>query len=150
MINVRRAKADEVAQIARYQVLMADESEGMVLDHETVLKGAKAVFEDAKKGFYLAAEVEGKMIGCLLVTLEWSDWRAKTMYWIQSLYVEPNYRRKGVFRMMYEYLKGEIAERDDVAGIRLYVDLGNVNAQKAYEAIGMNGEHYRLYEDVDN
>lgn len=149
MIQIRRAKLEEAEQVANYQVLMAEESEGMVLDYQTVLKGARAVFEDPKKGFYLAAETEGRMVGCLLITLEWSDWRAKTLYWIQSLYVESDYRRKGIFRSMYRFLKEEIAERGDVAGIRLYVDLGNVSAQKAYEALGMNGEHYRLYEDVD-
>jgi len=148
MINIRRAHRSEAEKIAQYQVLMAKESEGMKLDYETVLRGANAVFDDSQKGFYLAAEYEGVIVGSLLITLEWSDWRAQTLYWIQSLYVEPAFRRKGVFRSMYKFLKDEIAELGDIAGIRLYVDLGNTGAIRTYEALGMNGEHYQLFEDV--
>jgi ribosomal protein S18 acetylase RimI-like enzyme len=147
---IRKSKESEVSDIARYQVLMAQESEGMELDYETVFRGVSMVFQDSGKGFYLTAEDDGRMIACLMITLEWSDWRAKTVYWIQSLYVEPAYRRKGVFRSMYNFLKEEIAKRDDVAGIRLYVDLGNTRAIKAYEGIGMNGEHYKLFEDIES
>ena len=149
MIHIRRAKYTEVEQIAKYQVLMADESEGMQLDYHTVLRGVRAVFDDPKKGFYLVAQFTGQMVGCLLVTLEWSDWRAQMLYWIQSLYVEPAYRRKGIFKSMYTFLKEEIAEKGDIAGIRLYVDLGNTGAIETYKALGMNGEHYQLFEDVE-
>lgn len=148
MIQIRRAHVDESRQIAGYQVLMAEESEGMKLDEETVQRGVQAVFDDPSKGFYLVAESEEIMVGCLMITLEWSDWRASTVWWIQSLYVLPSFRRQGVFRQMYVWLKEEIANQDTVAGIRLYVDLGNINAQKAYESMGMNGNHYRLYEDI--
>lgn len=148
MITIRKARPEEAKQIASFQVTMAHESEGMVLDANTVEQGVAAVFQDPGKGFYLAAELDGELIGCLMVTLEWSDWRAKTVYWIQSLYVIPGHRRKGVFKAMYAYLKNDIQKSRDVAGIRLYVDLGNTSAIEAYEAIGMNGNHYRLYEDL--
>ncbi len=149
MTKVRRATKSEANSIAVYQVLMADESEGMDLDMKMVKKGVAAVFDDPQKGFYLAGEVDGYMVACMLVTHEWSDWRAKTIYWIQSLYVEPVFRKKGVFRSMYEFLKDEIAAKDDVAGVRLYVDIKNANAIEVYKSLGMNGEHYKLFEDID-
>ncbi len=149
MTSIRKAILKDAEKIARYQVLMADETEGMLLDFETVLKGVNAVMADPSKGFYLVSEHDGKVVGSLLVTLEWSDWRAKIIYWIQSLYVEPQFRRQGIFKSMYIYLKNEIAKRDDVAGIRLYVDKSNLAAQKVYHALGMNGEHYQLFEDID-
>lgn len=147
-ITIRKALPSEAEQIAGFQMLMADESEGMKLDHNTVLKGVRAVFRDPEKGFYLVACFGEELVACLMVTLEWSDWRAQTVYWIQSLYVVPESRRQGVFKSMYAYLKEQVADNKDVAGIRLYVDIGNLTAQKAYEALGMNGEHYRLYEDI--
>lgn len=147
---IRRAYPEEAVEIAAYQVLMAEESEGMKLDADTVRKGVQAVFQDASRGFYLAAVQDDRLIGCLLVTLEWSDWRAKTVYWIQSLYVLPDYRRQGVFKAMYDFLKMEVRSHPDAAGIRLYVDQGNDRAIRAYEAIGMNGNHYRLFEDMES
>lgn len=149
MISIRKGTIADSETIARYQVLMADETEGMVLDSDTVLRGVRAVMEDDWKGFYLVSEVEGKVVGSLLITLEWSDWRAKIIYWIQSLYVEPDYRRRGIFKSMYSFLNEEVASHEDVAGIRLYVDKSNVSAQEVYKALGMNGEHYQLFEDID-
>lgn len=149
MISIRKASIADAEVIARYQVLMADETEGMELDYETVLRGVSSAMQDSWKGFYLVSEIDNKVVGGLMVTLEWSDWRAKIIFWIQSLYVEPEYRRQGIFKAMYNYLKKEIATRDDVAGIRLYVDKSNARAQDVYNALGMNGEHYQLFEDID-
>jgi len=149
MISIRKASLADAAVIARYQVLMADETEGMKLDYETVLRGVSLAMKDSWKGFYLVSEIDNKIVGGLMVTLEWSDWRAKIIFWIQSLYVEPGFRRQGIFKAMYAYLKEEIAVRDDVAGIRLYVDKSNIRAQDVYNALGMNGEHYQLFEDID-
>lgn len=149
MIPIRKATIADAEVIARYQVFMADETEGMKLDYEVVLRGVSSAMKDSWKGFYLVSEIDEKIVGCLMVTLEWSDWRAKIIFWIQSLYVEPEFRRRGIFKAMYSYLKQEIAVRDDVAGIRLYVDKSNVRAQDVYNALGMNGEHYQLFEDID-
>ncbi len=147
-IDIRIATADDIKIITDFQVTMALESENMVLDREVVLRGVTAVMSDEAhyKGVYYLAEKEGEVIGCLMITKEWSDWRAGWVWWIQSLYVLPQHRRHGVFRTMYDFLKKTIYNSDDVRGIRLYVDKRNVRAQKAYESIGMNGEHYTTYE----
>ena len=125
---------------------MAKETEDLNLDPDTVQKGVKAIFDNPEKGFYLVTEEDGEVVASLMITYEWSDWRAKTTWWIQSLYVKPEHRKKGIYRKMYEHLKNKIKDDNTVGGIRLYVDKTNVKAQKAYEALGMDGEHYSMYE----
>jgi GNAT superfamily N-acetyltransferase len=125
---------------------MAQETEGINLEMETVLRGVGSVFDDPGKGFYLVARVDGRITGSLMITYEWSDWRARTVWWIQSLYVTADCRRLGIFKQMYAWLLDRVHEDDSIGGIRLYVDLTNLNAQKVYESIGMNGNHYRFYE----
>lgn len=143
---VRPAVHDDAPIIARFQIEMAWETEGIRLDEGTVDAGVRAVFADQGKGRYFVAEVDDAVVGCLLVTYEWSDWRNGTVLWIQSLYVLPGHRRGGVFRALYEHLLGLVEADDSLRGIRLYVDSRNAAAQRAYEAMGMDGGHYRLYE----
>ncbi len=117
----------------------------MTLDATTVTKGVNAVFDDSTKGQYYVAETGGIVIASLLITFEWSDWRNCYVWWLQSVYVVPEFRRKGVFRKMYTHVKA-LAEEQGVAGLRLYVETRNMNAQKTYEALGMTSEHYSFYE----
>jgi GNAT superfamily N-acetyltransferase len=91
------------------------------------------------------AESEGKVVASLLITYEWSDWRNCNVWWFQSVYVVPEFRRHGIFRKMYGYIR-ELAEKNDIAGLRLYVETKNSGAQKTYEALGMSSEHYSFYE----
>jgi ribosomal protein S18 acetylase RimI-like enzyme len=147
---IRKATRGDIETIAGFQALMAKETEDMDLDRDTVLQGVKAVLDDLSKGFYLVTEKKGEVIGCLMVTPEWSDWRNQTVWWIQSLYVRPEWRKSGIFREMYNYLKDRVEKDDSIGGIRLYVDKSNTRAQKVYEALGMDGEHYRFYEDMKN
>jgi GNAT superfamily N-acetyltransferase len=145
-VLVRPAVDDDAPIIARFQIEMARETEGICLDEATVAAGVRAVFADQGKGRYFVAEIDGEVVGCLLVTYEWSDWRNGTVLWVQSLYVPPEHRRGGVFRALYGHLRGLVEADDSLRGIRLYVNSGNAAAQRAYEAMGMDGEHYRLYE----
>jgi len=124
---------------------MARETEGLELQHDTVVKGVMAVFHDQCKGQYYVAEDNDSVVASLMITYEWSDWRNANVWWFQSVYVIPEYRRKGIFRMMYEYIK-KAGVADGIAGLRLYVDAENVRAQSTYEAMGMDGEHYKTYE----
>ncbi len=124
---------------------MAMETEGLELKSEVITGGVMAVFHDNKKGEYYVAEENGAIVASLMITYEWSDWRNANIWWFQSVYVIPEYRRKGVFRMMYAHVKKEgIAQ--GIAGLRLYVESENLRAQKTYEAMGMNGAHYRTFE----
>ena len=145
MSEIRKAVLEDMQAISGFQIKMAWETELLALHHETVINGVKAVFDNPNRGQYWVAADNGKVIASLLITSEWSDWRNAEVWWLQSVYVIPEFRRKGVFRKMYCRIKEE-AEKQNVAGLRLYVETHNSIARKTYEAIGMESEHYRLYE----
>lgn len=145
-ITVRRATPADVAMLAAFNVAMARETEDKALDEAVVIAGAHQLVSAPGKGFYLVAEAGGSIAGCLGVTFEWSDWRNGLFWWIQSVYVEPAYRRQGVFRSLYERVM-ELARREtDVCGVRLYVEKENTTAQQTYLRLGMSETGYRLFE----
>jgi len=117
----------------------------MTLLPEIITKGVNAVFANLSHGQYWVAEVKGNVVASLLITYEWSDWRNTNVWWFQSVYVLPAYRRTGIFRSMYSRIKNE-AEKLGVAGLRLYVETNNSGAQKTYKALGMKSEHYTMFE----
>ena len=145
MITIRNAILADAPFIADFQLKMAWETEKMELDPDVVIKGVKAVFEDPSRGQYYVTEATGRVIASLLITFEWSDWRNCNVWWFQSVYVVPEFRRQGIFRNMYAQIKN-IAEEQDIAGLRLYVETKNEQARKTYEALGMSSEHYSFYE----
>jgi GNAT superfamily N-acetyltransferase len=145
MITIRQATPDDAPAIIRFQQAMAMETEGLELKSDIITKGVMGVFRDQHKGQYYVAEDKGAVVASLLITYEWSDWRNATVWWLQSVYVIPEYRRKGIFRMMYEHIRSE-GLTSGIAGLRLYVDADNRRAQMTYEAMGMDGDHYRTYE----
>ncbi len=145
MILIRKAKPSDAPSIIDFQLKMAWETENMKLVPEIVTKGVDAVFHDQSRGQYYVAESDGKVVASLLITYEWSDWRNCNVWWFQSVYVVPEFRRQGVFRKMYSHIR-ELAEEQDIAGLRLYVETKNSRAQKTYEALGMSSEHYAFYE----
>jgi ribosomal protein S18 acetylase RimI-like enzyme len=146
MVLIRHASENDSKEIIRFQLEMALESEGLALDPRTLAEGVEAVFKDPQKGKYYVAEVEHKIVGSMLITHEWSDWRNQWIYWLQSIYVIPEYRNKGIFQLMYERIRKEVVRDNTVAGIRLYVDTSNDKAIRAYNSAGMDGEHYRVFE----
>ena len=145
MIIIRKAKPSDAPSIIDFQLKMAWETENMKLFPEIVTKGVDAVFHDQSRGQYYVAESDSKVVASLLITCEWSDWRNCNVWWFQSVYVIPEFRRQGVFRKMYNHIR-ELAEEQDIAGLRLYVETKNSRAQKTYEALGMSSEHYAFYE----
>jgi len=145
MILIRKAVPSDASSIVDFQLRMALETEDMKLVPEIVTKGVDAVFNDSSKGQYYVAEADGIVIASLLITYEWSDWRNCNVWWFQSVYVVPGFRRTGVFRKMYSHIR-ELAVLMDIAGLRLYVETKNSKAQKTYEALGMSSEHYAFYE----
>lgn len=146
MIVIRTAHRNDADKIVEFQLKMAFETEKLELNKIDLHQGVTAVFEDASKGEYFVAESDESVIASLLITKEWSDWRNKTVYWIQSVYVIPEYRGKGVFDKMYNHIKSVVENSDNIAGIRLYVDKSNINAQKVYSKMGMTNHHYELFE----
>jgi len=145
----REAKQPEYKVIAGFQQKMALETENYQLDINTVTKGVQAVFADSSKGKYYIVEEDEKVIASLLTTYEWSDWRNSQVLWIQSVFVLPEYRKNGVFKLMYSNIKNIVTKNPIYSGIRLYVDKTNTNAQKVYTKIGMQGEHYSLFEEME-
>lgn len=143
---VRKAKTEDLNSILEFQLAMAKETEGIELEYSTVEKGVAAVLQDATKGNYYVAEKNGKVIGSLLTTFEWSDWRNGTVLWIQSVYVVPEFRRKGVYSRLYEHVKNLVLENAGLKGIRLYADKTNAAAHKVYRKLGMSPDHYTTFE----
>jgi ribosomal protein S18 acetylase RimI-like enzyme len=142
---IRKATPEDAVAIIDFQQKMAWETEQMTLVPEIINKGVNAVFQDSMKGQYWVAENNGKIVASLLITYEWSDWRNSNVWWFQSVYVLPEFRRKGIFKSMYEYIKNE-ADDIHIAGLRLYVEKNNTRAQNTYESLGMKSEHYKMYE----
>jgi len=145
MILIRKATSEDAPSIIDFQQKMAWETEEFALKTDVVTKGVQGVFENLTRGQYWVAEESGKIVASLLITYEWSDWRNTNVWWFQSVYVLPDYRRKGIFRSMYSTIKNE-ADKEGVAGLRLYVETNNTRAQNTYESLGMKSEHYTMYE----
>ena len=145
-VDYRKAVVADVPDIVRFQVNMAFETEDLSLDHHTVTRGVQGVFEDASRGEYYVAETGNRVIASTLITYEWSDWRSGTVWWIQSVYVIPEARKQGVYAGLYSYVKQLAQRSSDVRGIRLYVDRRNTVAQQVYSRLGMNGDHYQVFE----
>lgn len=143
---IRQARPEDAARIAEFQIQMARETEQLELDPDTVARGVQAVYDDPAKGQYWVAERDGSLVGGLLLVPEWSDWRCGTVLWIHSVYVIPAARGQGIFRRLYEALKSRVEQSPELCGLRLFVDKTNTRAQKVYESMGMDGDHYRLYE----
>ncbi len=147
-INVRYSTAAEASRIAAFNKVLAMESEGLALDEKTVAAGVTALMGHPDRGFYLVAETEGHVVGCLLVTYEWSDWRNRMFWWIQSVFVKPEYRGRGIYRALDEKVKELAAQAGNVCGIRLYVHQGNTRAQEVYRSIGMENTEYQMFEEL--
>jgi len=150
MLKIREATINDSEAIINFQIAMALETEHLKLDVSTVKKGVRNVFSDFAKGKYFVGEVDGHVVASLMITYEWSDWRNGYVWWIQSVYIEPKFRGLKIFKKMYMYLKEVVKNDDTLIGIRLYVDKTNINAQKVYKKIGMNSEHYQMYEWMKN
>ena len=143
---VRQATRSDSASIVEFQLSMAWETEELKLNEPTVIKGVAAVFEDPSKGIYYVAETEGKVVGSLLTTFEWSDWRNGTVLWIQSVYVRPEYRKRSIFSKLYKHIQEKVNGNTALRGIRLYADKTNIPAHGVYEHLGMTAEHYQMFE----
>ena len=145
-IQVRRASLMHLNTIIDFNAAMAKETEGKELNIQLLRPGVEAVLTSNDLGFYLVAERTGRPVGQLLITYEWSDWRNAFFWWIQSVYVSPEYRRMGVYKAMHVYAAVEARRQGNVCGLRLYVDKDNRIAQGVYSGLHMRQTHYDMYE----
>ena len=146
-MNIRLAEKTDIDALVEFNQAMALETESKRLEAEILEPGVAAVFEDEHKGFYVVAVIGDVIAGGLLVTFEWSDWRNKWFWWIQSVYIRPDYRGRSIYRRMYEFVKARAAQQGNVCGFRLYVEHDNEHAQRVYEKVGMHRSHYLAYEE---
>jgi len=145
-LRVRPAYPREIATLVEFNRALAQESEGRELDAPRLRAGVEAVFADPGRGLYYVALRGEEVLGALLVTSEWSDWRNGVFWWIQSVYVVPAARRQGVFRHLYQHVLERARANPEVCGLRLYVDHDNQNAQAVYRQLGMHAARYRFFE----
>lgn len=144
---IRVGQPGDVTALVEFNVAMARETENKVLSRNIVSTGVVTALQDSSHGFYVVAEKAGAIAGSLLVTKEWSDWRDGEFWWIQSVYVKPRYRRQGVYRRLYEFVREQARAKGNVCGFRLYVERDNQVAQRTYRNLGMRETVYRLYEE---
>lgn len=149
-INVRTTTAEDATIISQFNQQMAMETENKVLPPEIISRGVARLMDKPEYGFYLIAESDSRPVGTCMVTTEWSDWRDGLFWWIQSVYVQADFRRKGVYRQMYHTIQSLAAKEPDVCGYRLYVEKENTGAQKTYESLGMSATDYLLYETINS
>ena len=147
-IEVRFGAQSDAKILARFNAAMALETERKVLLPEVISAGVDYLVGHPHAGFYLIAECAGEVAGALMVTNEWSDWRNGNFWWIQSVYVRPEFRRRGVYRALYEDLQARAAQDPAVCGFRLYVERDNARAQATYRKAGMDQTHYIVFEEL--
>tara|TARA_R110002072_G_scaffold107777_18_gene234237 strand:- start:6042 stop:6512 length:471 start_codon:yes stop_codon:yes gene_type:complete len=145
-VHVRDAVAADLEVLVACGGAMALETEDLVLDPDVHREGVRSALGDPNRGRYWVAEVSGEVVGTLMVTREWSDWRCGWMWWIQSVFVLESARGQGVYRALYASVMDGARAAGDVFGIRLYVDRDNRPAQAVYGALGMSQSHYLMYE----
>ena len=145
-IVIRKATLQDADCLAKWAQAMALETEGKVLADAKIIPGIIAGLSDDQTARYFVAEIEGISVGTLMITTEWSDWRNGLWLWIQSVYVHPEYRRKGVYRALYAHIQAMAKQRPNICGIRLYVEKENQKAQLTYKNLGMQDAHYLVFE----
>ncbi len=149
-LNVRLAKSEDAARIASFSAAMALETEGRHLDRDRLHNGTIALLHSPDRGFFLVAELEQaddrRLLGQLMITYEWSDWRNGAFWWIQSVYVDPAWRRQNVFRRMHESVMATAKTSPNVCGVRLYVEKNNDLAQAVYRKVGLTPSSYAIFE----
>jgi len=145
-LTIRQADLSDAAVIAEFNLRLAEETEDLHLDPDCVAKGVAAILADSSKGLYFVAQVGWEVVGQVMITYEWSDWRNGDLWWLQSVYVRQDFRRKGVFRALFKHLLHLARSRGDVSGIRLYMHSENGRARNSYQQLGMKPTKYEVLE----
>jgi ribosomal protein S18 acetylase RimI-like enzyme len=145
---LRLATPSDAQVLVEFNTAMALETEGKRLLPEVIGAGVRSLLDNSAAGFYVLGELEKQTAGALMITKEWSDWRNGSFWWIQSVYVRPEFRRQGVYKRLYGYVRELAAREPAVCGFRLYVERENRNAQATYSALGMQETRYQVFEEL--
>jgi ribosomal protein S18 acetylase RimI-like enzyme len=149
MTEVRMATVDDLNALVRFNQAIASETEGKQLDEATLREGVKTLFARPEYGFYIVAQQEKTIAGALMITFEWSDWRNGCFWWVQSVYVQAEFRRQGIYRALYGHVRQMAREQGGVCGFRLYVEKENEAAQRTYTSMGMGETEYLMFSSGD-
>lgn len=144
---IRMAEERDLETLAKFNIALAWETEQKKLEPAVITKGLQVLLNGPGHGFYTVAEIAGRVVGCIMVTYEWSDWRCGQFWWIQSVYVDLEFRRQGIFKRLYEFLKEKAAKENNVCGFRLYVEHSNQAGQSTYAGVGMKEIPFKLFEE---
>ena len=147
-MRIRLARRADAQAIVDFNAAMALETEGKRLLPEVIGAGVRSLLRNPQAGFYVVAEERNQVVAALMITNEWSDWRNGTFWWIQSVYVRPEFRRQGVYRRLYRHIQDLAKANPNVCGFRLYVERDNRRAQKTYRSLGMAKTHYLVFEEL--
>jgi GNAT superfamily N-acetyltransferase len=145
-LTIRRATPADAGIVTEFNRLLALESEGKTLDLAVLRSGVEAALADTAKAWYFLCHDQGEILGQTMLTFEWSDWRNGWIWWIQSVYVRSDARRRGVFRLLFEHIRTLATQTPGVVGIRLYVERDNDTAQQTYERMGLERTTYLVME----
>jgi GNAT superfamily N-acetyltransferase len=145
-LKIRKAGPADGSVVTEFNLRLAAETEDLRLDRECVSAGVAAILKDPAKGLYFVAEQDGQILGQVMITYEWSDWRNGNIWWLQSVYVRPEHRQQGIFRMLFKHLQDLASARPDVWGLRLYMHAENHRARQSYERLGMTHTQYEVFE----
>lgn len=148
--TVRQGTLEDAEIIVEFNQAMAMETEDKTLDNVILTNGVTRLISEPERGFYLVASENDTIAGSLMITKEWSDWRNQEFWWIQSVYVAPEFRRQGVYRLLYQSVKELADQQNNVCGFRLYVEKENRVAQTTYENLGMEESYYLMYEQANH
>ena len=148
-IHIRAAHAADADVLRDYNLALALETEALKLDPEVVLAGIHALLADDSKGRYFVAECEGRVIGQVMHTFEWSDWRNGMFWWLQSVYVHPEFRSRGVFTVLFRHVEALARADAGVCGLRLYMEHANHRARGAYVRLGLSPAGYEVFTTPD-
>ena len=143
---IRKAKIEDLETVVKFNYNLAKETEDKELDLEILTKGVRAILNDSTKGQYYVYVIDNIVVGQIMYTYEWSDWRNGMFLWVQSVYVDSEYRRKGIFKELYNHVKKICDDDDGITGVRLYVEKENFNAKATYKSLGMQECNYHMYE----
>lgn len=146
-ISIRDAILSDCETIAEFNIRLANETEDKQLDRATITAGVRRMLEDQSKGrYFVAVTPEDRVVGQVMFTCEWSDWRNGDFWWLQSVYVDREFRRQGIFRMLLNHLRSAARSSEDVVGLRLYVEKDNQAAKKTYAELGFDDPGYEVFE----
>ncbi len=145
-MQIRKATSQDVTNLVDFNCAMALETESKKLIRDLVTHGVNRLLNKPEYGFYVITEIDHQAVGSLMITNEWSDWRNGNFWWIQSVYVKPEFRQRGVYRAMYKHVQTLAESDENVCGFRLYVEKENISAQKTYRSLGMEETHYMMFE----